>query len=78
MLLKRNGTVHLGNTDLILTSLFDQTMTTVCVDASVYSDNTHRSEVLSHIFIGPDFPDTTTIHAYTLPDIGVSVFVGPL
>ena len=78
MLLKNNVSLTLCNAEVILMSLSDQKMSTVCVDDLVHSDNTYRAKVLSYIFVGPDFLDTTTIHAYKLPDVGVSIFVSPL
>ena len=78
ILLKDLSSTNVGNADDTLRSLLDETLTTVCVDDSVHSDDTLTPEVLSHIFSGPDTPDTTSIHSYKFPEMGVIIFVGPL
>ena len=70
--------VHIDCADDMVLSFSDDIFSTVCVDNSPISDATESNHVFSHIFIGADTPDTSVMTSYTLTDVGVIVFAGPM
>ena len=70
--------VHIDCADDMVLSFSDDIFSTVCVDNSPISDATESNHVFSHIFIGADTPDTSVMASYTLTDVGVIVFAGPM
>jgi hypothetical protein len=68
----------LFNTDALILSFSDDTLSTVCVDNSKLYDATQSKRVLSHILTGPYTPDTLVVASYNLPGVGVTIFTGPI
>ena len=62
----------------MILSLSDDTLSTVCVENSPLSDATRSRHLFSHIFIGPDTPDTSVTASYNLLDVEVIIFAGPM
>ena len=70
--------VTVVNSDTIIQNLSDDTLLTVCVDDSTLSDLTNLTSILSHVFIGPNTPDTSSMQEFQLNKSRLSVFAGPL
>ena len=76
--LKMREDVNVENADDITHNLPNDTLMTVCVDDLTLSDLKNHTSVLSHLFIGPNTSDTSSMQEYQLKNIGLSVFAGPL
>jgi hypothetical protein len=70
--------VHITIADALIQSVCEDTLTTLCVDNSTISDSTNSKSIISHIFIGADAPDTSSMKCYNIPDVGVTAFYGPM